>query len=292
MEHRRVRAFTLIELLVVIAIVSLLAAIFFPVFAKVREKARQTQCLSNLRQIGMALSTYESDNDDTIFFRPITAASGEGRTRVPNPSILSSTSPDYYRAQWWNLLMPYVGSTSIWKCPSDTNPMLSPDATGNLDIQQSYIVSSAIEDLSDSQVPNPDETMVITEKWDTHPDTWIDQMDGDMLPQQTEPDQMSVPANRHEGGMNCAFYDGHARWITPGEIWRSADLTGCMLIYQNPAPQANLAASAAAGAAGLCVAGQAGCVEGTAESYSNQFTGTDPNICDAPSLAAQYAAGE
>lgn len=59
----RKRAFTLIELLVVVAIISLLAAILFPVFASVRSKARQTVCLSNLRQLGMTFLQYSGDND-------------------------------------------------------------------------------------------------------------------------------------------------------------------------------------------------------------------------------------
>lgn len=56
--HRRKTGFTLIELLVVIAIIAILAAILFPVFAKAREKARQTSCLSNSRQIGTACQAY------------------------------------------------------------------------------------------------------------------------------------------------------------------------------------------------------------------------------------------
>lgn len=66
MFHSRKRGFTLIELLVVIAIIAILAAILFPVFAKAREKARQTKCTSNQRQIALAIMMYAQDNDETL----------------------------------------------------------------------------------------------------------------------------------------------------------------------------------------------------------------------------------
>jgi len=60
------KGFTLIELLVVIAIIAILAAILFPVFARAREKARQTSCLSNMKQIGLAFMMYTQDYDETL----------------------------------------------------------------------------------------------------------------------------------------------------------------------------------------------------------------------------------
>ena len=63
---RRDHGFTLIELLVVIAIIAILAAILFPVFAKAREKSRQTSCLSNLKQLALAMAQYAQDYDEVL----------------------------------------------------------------------------------------------------------------------------------------------------------------------------------------------------------------------------------
>jgi len=95
-------AFTLIELLVVIAIIAILAAILFPVFATAREKARQSACLSNLKQIGLAYTQYEQDYDET----------------VPQGS---STSYGWGRG-WAGQIYPYVKSTQVFLCPDDTQP--------------------------------------------------------------------------------------------------------------------------------------------------------------------------
>src|SRR5688572_26955246 len=62
----RKRGFTLIELLVVIAIIAILAAILFPVFAQAREKGRQATCLSNMKQLSLAVTLYAQDFDETL----------------------------------------------------------------------------------------------------------------------------------------------------------------------------------------------------------------------------------
>ncbi len=108
----RQRGFTLIELLVVIAIISILAAILFPVFAQAREKARQSVCESNLRQIGLAFLQYEPDYDDRLPDRPDlkTALGYHPWTTWP---------PSDPRGGWAAVVLdPYIKSSAIWACPS------------------------------------------------------------------------------------------------------------------------------------------------------------------------------
>ena len=99
------KGFTLIELLVVIAIIAILAAILFPVFAKVREKARQISCLSNEKQIGLAFTQYVQDYDET--FPLIEIQNGGGG---------SGTS-----ASWAGEIYPYVKSQNVFQCPDNQN---------------------------------------------------------------------------------------------------------------------------------------------------------------------------
>ena len=98
---RLTRAFTLIELLVVIAIIAIIAAILFPVFATAREKGRQASCMSNEKQLGIALLQYCADNDETFpcgFNYWGTVACG-----------------------WLYEIYPYVKTVNVMLCPSDAN---------------------------------------------------------------------------------------------------------------------------------------------------------------------------
>ena len=106
------RGFTLIELLVVIAIIAILAAILFPVFARAREKARESSCLSNLRQIGTALQMYASDYDDYLPLANEYPAS-------PPPADGYHEGPPSIR----DILYPYVKNTQIYRCASDKDKM-------------------------------------------------------------------------------------------------------------------------------------------------------------------------
>lgn len=111
------KGFTLIELLVVIAIIAILAAILFPVFAQVREKARETSCLSNKRQIVMGMLQYTQDNDEYI---------------VPTGSAVrnSGNGPNNYN--WEDSIYPYVKSEAAYNCPDDPYDNNNRDGGGNL----------------------------------------------------------------------------------------------------------------------------------------------------------------
>jgi prepilin-type N-terminal cleavage/methylation domain-containing protein/prepilin-type processing-associated H-X9-DG protein len=195
------KGFTLIELLVVIAIIAILAAILFPVFARAREKARQTSCLSNVKQLILAVAMYTQDYDDTLPFGSIRG--GDGVTRY-----------------WYTILQPYVNNTTLQICPSrqTINPgygwnwycsyapgtQYSPPRTGpryegvNLSVLKS---------------PGPAGTILIADNWTggtTSQRIWL-----------------YMPVNqrdaRHNGGDNYGFADGHAKWLQPTAV-QDADM--------------------------------------------------------------------
>ena len=108
-------AFTLIELLVVIAIIAILAAILFPVFARARENARRSSCMSNMKQIGLGVLQYAQDYDEKY---PSGTTGNRGRG-------------------WAGQVLPYIKSSQVFVCPSDARPL-----NGNPQI--SYAINSAI----------------------------------------------------------------------------------------------------------------------------------------------------
>lgn len=186
------RGFTLIELLVVIAIIAILAAILFPVFARAREKARQTACLSNLKQIGIASLMYGQDYDE----------------RTPHAFIGEPGGP-YVR--WWELLEPYINNDQIFECPSATgtigygaNRRLLGDYGNSRKYAQIKIPAEKIM-YGDADSPN---RMCMLEGW---------YYDSDCRRQ-------LYPI--HNEGSNISFADGHAKWVKLDDEWVGANTFG------------------------------------------------------------------
>jgi prepilin-type N-terminal cleavage/methylation domain-containing protein len=139
--HRARRGFTLIELLVVIAIIAILAALLFPVFAQVREKARQTSCLSNLKQLGTAMFMYSQDHDG--LFPPAIGRESGVRT--------------YYEMSWMRMIQPYVKNLGILIDPSSGHP--STDWQTSTDILSNYSYAPSMR----TQGPRIDATTLTAE---------------------------------------------------------------------------------------------------------------------------------
>jgi prepilin-type N-terminal cleavage/methylation domain-containing protein/prepilin-type processing-associated H-X9-DG protein len=190
------RGFTLIELLVVIAIIAILAAILFPVFARAREKARQTTCLSNLKQLGMGAMMYSQDYDEMVL------------------------TCYWANSGWWTTLVtPYVKNTQIFTCPSCT---ISPGYGHN---HNNLGYNSHI---SLAQIAKPAETVILCDTGfvtnpSDPPSAWIQSTStayagrcytrwpNNSTYWSSDPQR---PVPRHNTLCNCAFLDGHTKAMT------------------------------------------------------------------------------
>jgi len=216
--------FTLIELLVVIAIIAVLAAILFPVFAQARERARAASCLSNLKQLGLATMMYVQDYDGKYF----------ARSEYPGDSYPGSTTPSTYVYSWvppkdesqdntW-FMRPYLKSRQIFYCPSYSkadNPSLPEPPVGyayNLvaGVPHTY---AGVDVLSESLIQEPASMVAFVDStWpvNVYPASsgnfyvsFCRQLTGTSYNQCATADRFY---GRHNGGVNVAYMDGHAKW--------------------------------------------------------------------------------
>ncbi|MHB8994350.1 MAG: DUF1559 family PulG-like putative transporter [Armatimonadota bacterium] len=184
----RRRGFTLIELLVVIAIIAILAAILFPVFAKAREKARQTSCLSNVKQLATAWLSYAQDYDECL---PMSEWGG-----------------------YWGLtVLPYAKNTQMFVCPSDryfnATRGVGRYGANTYGLQYSPLgVTSSIYNggVALGMIESPSSVLMLGDDEGCG--------NGCCYPYNnlTASGSYGVPSKRHNEGGNWAFVDGHAKW--------------------------------------------------------------------------------
>ncbi|MGQ9525340.1 MAG: DUF1559 family PulG-like putative transporter [Armatimonadota bacterium] len=214
-------AFTLIELLVVIAIIAILAAILFPVFARAREKARQTTCLNNLKQLGTGFQMYIDDWDGGFPFA--------GRPTQPRGWVI--TKDHWIIDVRQGSLFPYVKTVAAYVCPSET-PRNQADRNSPTFLSYSMNAELFTPDspynpdlpLSISDVSEPAETILLMEENEMTSVGGGGLNDGWFFPRH----QNDFPANRHTGGGNWLLADQHAKWYKADAI---LDRVGSRIIY-------------------------------------------------------------
>lgn len=212
----RRQGFTLIELLIVVTILGIIAALLFPVFARVREKARAATCVSHLRQLGVAFQTYISDYDGqypgAAPFNP--DAFGFGWTRFGQWVFVPDYPPNNLPVDvTQGALFAYVRNTAIYICPS---------AYYNRGKGLSYAMNQYLPFCDESSITDPAQLILLVDEDETLNDGWF----APGCPY-NEP-YKDVPTTIHNTGGNYLFCDGHVKWAKPG----SALVTGC----QNPGP--------------------------------------------------------
>ncbi len=217
------QAFTLIELLVVIAIIAILAAILFPVFARAREQARGISCISNLKQIGLAMQMYVQDFDES--YPSIIHPNFDGGC-APRLGWLNANGG------WVTLVYPYVKNGAIFHCPSAETPFwMSGGAQGwcaPADANQyyyhllqqdapmgvTYLYKKAFAGgpwfaggpITDAQIALPGQNAVIYEYA-----SWHNDLNTTVYRSGIDPTKMAL---------NALFDDGHAKKVI-GSQWRA-----------------------------------------------------------------------
>lgn len=206
------QGFTLIELLVVIAVIALLAAILFPVFAQAREKARQSMCASNMRQMGLGVTMYTQDYDEYL------------------PLAATQTATSFLN--WHHLVDPYVKNNQIWICPSTNLPRVniygSPVChygfnsyylNQGIDLNNVFTLNNA-PGVSLALPQRPAHTVLMADVRGIPGKQPQNQLTTYLLPpSQPDADYWGRPDPRHNGGMIVGLLDGHVKWFTLGGFY-------------------------------------------------------------------------
>ena len=204
-------AFTLIELLVVIAIIAILAAILFPVFARARENARRSSCTSNLKQIGLGIIQYQQDYDEK--YPPLRGGNGGA----------SDNNVDGVFA----IIQPYLKSTQILQCPSETKPGTPTAAAGGYS-DYAYNVLLGYDfgpfqsrGLSIAAITQSSLTVMVCDYDSGNSDSWAQSATNNGLAQFP-----TGVAQRHLETQNFLFCDGHVKSLKGASPTTSAVVYG------------------------------------------------------------------
>jgi len=225
-SRRTVRSigFTLIELLVVIAIIAILAAILFPVFAKAREKARQTSCTSNIKQLSLALEMYRTDWDGIY---PL-----HSHKELGNPGW-----------RWMRMLIPYVKNTGVHTCPSSATGVTLTSSTQVYGYNYQYLGNGRADAtgnpmllVGDAQITAPSETIAMADSaglvgligtadegksgYSIDPPL-PNPLFGVYYGGTAAPEDQAGIAPRHNEGAVFGFCDGHVKWMRPEVAYES-----------------------------------------------------------------------
>jgi prepilin-type N-terminal cleavage/methylation domain-containing protein/prepilin-type processing-associated H-X9-DG protein len=193
------RGFTLIELLVVIAIIAILASILFPVFARARENARRSSCMSNLKQIALGIKQYTQDYDEQ--FPP------------------RRTDEGGFVGAWANIIQPYVRSEQLFQCPSESTPpggmytSTAIDYAYNYNLGARYAPAPTYEfrgGVSEASVLFPTSTILVADGPTLRADTSLYNINQNTAYQ--------AASKRHLEGAVYSFVDGHTKWLRPEKI--------------------------------------------------------------------------
>jgi len=218
------RGFTLIELLVVIAIIAILAAILFPVFARARENARKSNCQSNLKQISLGILQYAQDYDETLPGAYCNSQQTSGGTIAVGP-----VSGWGGAGRWWScfdVIDPYMKNKGVYRCPSSTS------AVGYNANNQAMPGSHTTPGRMLAQFTKVADTIMVYDSPGLrscgYPHGYRLDADGPWAYCYGTPavDEREFCTSayaqnyeRHMGGCNYAFVDGHVKWFKNTETY-------------------------------------------------------------------------